>query len=130
MSQNVSIEEDVGTTCVSITSKLFTCMPIFISIAYRTDNPKKIDYVRIFGSSKHSTCAQTFLDSLSDLLTFSIRRIRNNTEATLLTKALRHHQCLNCPPNEKHYKSCVDAIGQTLEKFLTKEGLPDNETTP
>ena len=116
----VSIEKEFGTHYKSKTYIKRTCQDIFIIVAYRNDNPEKIDFIRIVSSSRKNPCATSFMDAISDLLTFSIRRIRNSYERDAIIKNLRHQQCLNCPPNKDHTKSCSDAIGQVLQDVLQK----------
>jgi thiazole synthase ThiGH ThiG subunit len=57
---------------------------------------------------------------MADLLTFSVRRIRNEHEAQAIVKNLRYHKCDRILPNKDHITSCVDAIGQVLEQEFTK----------
>ena len=115
--KNLNIEP-FGTTYKSRTYKKRTCKDIYITIAYREDDPKKIDFVRIQATSKDNNCAVSFLEAFSDMLTFAIRRIRNKHEAEAIVKNLRFHKCLNCPPNKDHIQSCSDAVGQVLEQVL------------
>ena len=121
MSETLPIGEEFGTTCKSITYKKQTCKDIYITIAYRTEDEKKIDFIRINATSKDNNCATSFMDAMSDILTFAIRRIRNKHEAEAIIKNLRFHKCLNCPINKNHITSCSDAIGQILEKVLVVE---------
>ncbi len=113
-----SIQDELGTINKSITYRKKTCKDIYVIVAYRDDEPEKIDYIRINASSKDNNCAVSFMEALSDILTFAIRRIRNEHEAKAIIKNLRFHKCLNCPPNKDHTTSCSDAIGQVLEKVL------------
>jgi hypothetical protein len=118
----MSENSDIGTTCKSRTYKKRTCRDIYITVAYKEDDPKRIDYIRIIASTKEGGCPVSFMESIADLLTFSIRRIRNIHEARSIVKNLRFQKCLECPPNEEHSQSCADAIGQVLENVLqTKE---------
>lgn len=116
--QSMNTETPIGTTCKSITYRKDTCGSIYIVIAYKEDEPEKVDYLRIIASTKPGACAVSFLEALADTLTFSIRRIRNIHEAKAIVKNLRYHKCLNCPPNKDHTTSCSDAIGQVLTKVL------------
>jgi len=116
MSEDTSIQPSLGTTCNSRTYKKTTCKDIYITFAYKEDEPKKIEYVRINASSKENNCAVSFMETLADTLTFAIRRIRNEHEAAAIVKNLRFHKCLNCPVNKDHTTSCSDAIGQVLER--------------
>ena len=118
MSQNTVIEEDIGTTYISKTYVKRTCQDIYITVAYRPDAPDKIEFIRIISSSRRNNCATSFMETISDLLTFAIRRIRNKYEAEAIIKNLRFHKCLNCPPNKDHTVSCADAIGQVLSDVL------------
>ncbi len=113
-----SIQEEIGITSKCITFKKHTCKDIYCIIAYREDEPEKIDYIRINASSKDNNCAVSFMEALSDILTFAVRRIRNEHEARAIIKNLRFHKCLGCPPNPDHITSCADAVGQILEKVL------------
>lgn len=113
-----TIDDSIGTTSKSKTYKKRTCKDIYITVAYREDEPEKIDYVRIISSTKENTCATSFIESLSDMLTFAIRRIRNKHEAQAIIKNLRWQKCLNCPPNKDHTTSCSDAVGQVLQEVL------------
>ena len=113
-----SIKEEIGTTSNCVTYKKQTCKDIYVIVAYREDEPEKIDYIRINASSKDNNCAVSFMEALSDILTFAVRRIRNEHEAKAIIKNLRFHKCLNCPVNKDHTTSCSDAIGQVLEKVL------------
>ncbi|MFA5388849.1 MAG: hypothetical protein WC312_03745 [Candidatus Omnitrophota bacterium] len=117
MNKSAYIEE-VGNTNRSITYKKDTCGSIYIIVAYREEEPERVDYIRIIASTKPGACAASFLEALADTLTFSIRRIRNEYEARAIVKNLRFHKCLNCPANKDHITSCSDAIGQVLEKVL------------
>jgi len=137
MAQNQPVHEvaenddlsPIGTTCKSITYKKRTCKDIYIIIAYREDAPEKIDYIRINASSKENNCACSFIEALADLLTFAVRRIRNEHEATAIVKNLLSHKCLNCPPNQEHITSCADAIGRVLGKVLNIYEKKEETTT-
>jgi len=118
MTNKPDIQEDCLTHQKSITYRKHTCKDIYIIVVYRHDEPEKIDYIRINSSSKDNNCAVSFMEALSDILTFAIRRIRNKYEAQAIVKNLRQHKCLNCPPNEEHITSCSDAIGQVLNEIL------------
>ena len=123
--KKLNIEDKLGTTYKSRTYKKQTCKDIYITIAYREDDPKKIDFVRIQATSKDNNCAVSFLEAFSDMLTFAIRRIRNKHEAEAIVKNLRFHKCLNCPVNKDHITSCSDAIGQVLLQEFTNGEIPE-----
>lgn len=112
-------ENDIGTCCNSKTyRKVLPCLTLYVCINYKED--KKIDYIKIYGGQHGEVgCGETFFQALSDLLTFSIRRIRNEHEAKAIIKTLRYHKCNKRIPNEEHLTSCADAIGQVLEKELS-----------
>ncbi len=122
----MNIETDIENSYISRTYKKETCDKIYITIAFRQDEPKRVEFIRIFGSTKTNNCPNSFFEALADTLTFSIRRIRNNFEAQQICKNLRYHKCLACPPNKNHITSCSDAIGQVLEEVLLKENLEEN----
>ena len=115
---NTAEVEYIGTTSPSRTyKKQLPCLTLYICINYKEDN--KIDYIKIYGGQHGEVgCGETFFQALSDLLTFSIRRIRNEHEAKAIIKTLRYHICNKKIPNPDHTQSCVDAIGQVLEKEL------------
>jgi len=117
MTETVSIDEFFK----SKTYSKRTCRDIYVIVAYRNDSPEKIEFIRINASSRANNCAVSFMEAFSDILTFAIRRIRNKHEANAIIKNLRHHKCLNCPPNKDHTTSCSDAIGQVLEEVLKYE---------
>ena len=96
--------------------KTLPCLSFYMAINYKEDG--KIDYIKIFGGRKDNDCGGSFLESMADMLTFSIRRIRNEHEAKAIVKNLRFHKCNRCVANREHITSCVDAIGQVLEKEL------------
>jgi hypothetical protein len=84
-----------------------------------------VDFVKIFGSSRSNECGCSYLETLGDLLSFSIRRIRNKHEAVAICKALRDHKCNKQTPNPEHITSCSDALGRVLMDVLnvTEEEL-------
>lgn len=113
--------EDIGSVGLSRTYKRETCKPLYITLVFQKDEPKKIDYVLIASTSKANNCSVSLLSSMADLLSFGIRRIRNEHEARALVKNLRHNKCLACPPNRTHLTNCSDAVGQVLEEVLFNE---------
>jgi hypothetical protein len=119
MMEKVNPEIDIGSVNTAKTyKKSLSCHNIYININYKDDG--KIDYIKIFGGHKNSDCGCSFLEAIADLLTFSIRRIRNEHEAKSIVKNLRYHKCHKILPSPEHLSSCVDAIGQVLEKELLK----------
>jgi hypothetical protein len=115
-------------SCIEIVNKSKTfrkwtpCGNIYIQVAFKADSPDKIDYILIDGGNKEIDCGKSWLQSLADILTFSIRRIRNQHEADAIVKNMRGHRCNKYVPNKDHVGSCVDAIGQVLETLLCAEG--------
>jgi hypothetical protein len=117
----MNIQQDIElieTNCPSRTyKKVLPCLTLYITIAYKED--KKIDFIKVYGGQQGELgCGETFYQSLSDLLTFSIRRIRNEHEAKAIIKTLRYHKCNLRTANVENLTSCVDAIGSVLEKEL------------
>ena len=117
--------EEIGTPSKSKTYRKRTCKDLYIIVAYREDKPERVDYIRINASSKDNNCAVAFLEAMSDILTFAVRRIRNRHEAQAIVKNLRQHKCLNCPPNAEHLTSCSDALGVVLQEVLN--AIPEEE---
>lgn len=119
----------IGTDYPSMTyRKTCGCGNLYITIA--KDEDGKIAFIRIFGGNKSSPCGASFYETLGDMLTFSIRRIRNKHEAQAIVKNMRYHRCNNITPNPEHLVSCVDAIGKVLEGVLNvKEEKETTQTT-
>ena len=128
MTPETPIDQELGTTYKSVTYKKRTCKDIYITVAYKEDDPEKIDFIRLTTTTRSNNCAVSFCEALSDILTFAIRRIRNQYEAEAIIKNLRFHKCLNCPPNTDHTQSCSDAIGQVLQVVLIKTEENNKET--
>ena len=117
-----SIQELTETIGKSITYKKHTCRDLFITVVYKEDEPDRVDFIRIVASTKEGGCPVSFMEALADMLSFSIKRIRNIHEARQIVNNLRWQKCLECPANEEHITSCSDAIARVLEKVLkTKE---------
>ena len=113
-----SSKEETGVTYKSKTYRKPTgCGNIYITVTFRDEAPEKIEFIRIIGSGSNN-CGGSFYESLSDMLTFSIRRIRNQYEADSIVKNLRHHRCNKIIPNRNHITSCSDAVGQVLHQVL------------
>ena len=123
------IQELTEPTPKSITYKKSTCRDIYITIVYKTDEPERVDYIRIVTTTKEGGCPVSFMEAFADMLTFSIRRIRNIHEARQIVKNLRYKKCLACPPNKDHSLSCCDAIGMVLEKVLNTDEKEKETTT-
>lgn len=119
--------EEFGSMGKSMTCKKTTCCDIYITVVYREDEPKKVDYIRLVASSKNGGCPVAFMEALADTLTFSVRRIRTEHDARSIVKNLRYHKCLQCPPNKDHTTSCSDAIGQVLGKVLNTDEKKEKE---
>jgi len=120
-----SIDEIVGTCSVSKTyRKSLPCLNLYVAVVYKIDEPEQIDYIKIHGTNRATDCSHSFLESLSDILTFSIRRIRNKHEAIAICKSLRDHHCNRQQPNREGIKSCVDAIGRVVQEAL---GISESE---
>jgi hypothetical protein len=100
------------------------CGHIYVTITFREDKPNRIDYVKIQGCTKQNDCLGSFTEAIADLLSFSIRRIRNKHEAEAIIKALRHHRCNRIAPSSEHTTSCADAIAQVLQKELNIDEVP------
>jgi len=87
-------------------------------VAYRVDEKDKIDYIKIHGTSRGDDCGCSYHEGVADLLTFSIRRIRNHHEAIAIVKNLRDHKCHRMRPNKEKITSCLDAIGRAIQDAL------------
>ena len=96
------------------------CGYIYITIAFKFDDPNKVEFLRIAGQGVND-CGASFYESLADMTTFAIRRIRNEHEARAIIKNLRYHRCNRYTPNKDRITSCSDAVGQVLQKILIKE---------
>jgi hypothetical protein len=115
--------ENIGITRTY--KKTTPCLNLYIAIVMRDDEKDKVDYVRISGTSRKDDCGCAYISTLADLLTFSIKRIRNHNEAKLIVKALRDQKCNRYAPNREKITSCPDAIGRAVQDALgvTEEEL-------
>lgn len=113
-----TLDTDIETTCNSKTyRKTLPCGKLYICLNYKPDG--KIDYIKTYSGKQDNDCGGSFCEAISDLLTFAIRRIRNEHEAKAIIKTLRYHKCNKIVANADHLTSCADAIGQVLEKELS-----------
>ena len=117
------VDDCIGTSGKSKTYRRLggNCGHIYVTLVFKNDKPNRIDYIKLQGCTKTNDCGGTFMDSLSDILTFAVRRIRNKFEADAIIKALSYHRCNRIVPNKDHTTSCVDAIGQVLKEVLIKD---------
>jgi len=120
----IETEQPIGTTLNSRTyRKEVGCGHIYLTLVFREDKPNRIDYVKIEGCKKRNDCGNAPLEAIADLLSFSIRRIRNQHEADAIIKALSNHRCNRVIPNPDHIVSCYDAIGKVLKKELIADEI-------
>jgi len=123
-------ETDIGTDWKEKTYRKPTgCGNIYIIVNFRNDAPDRIESIKIQGCTKTNDCLNSWAESLSDLLTFAIRRIRNKYEAEAIIKALAYHRCNKVFPNPEHITSCVDAISRVLKEVLIVEEKKEKEVT-
>ncbi|MEM3036137.1 MAG: hypothetical protein QXS18_04955 [Thermoplasmata archaeon] len=116
------IINDIETIWVSKTyAKQTGCGKIYIIVAYKINEPNRVDFIKIFGCTKTNDCLNSNMEALSDLLTFAIRRIRNKYEADAIIKACAYHRCNKVIPNQEHIVSCVDAVSKVLLQILNRE---------
>lgn len=117
---------EIGTKFPSKTYKKFTaCGNLYITIVTNLDS--KVEFIRISGNTKELDCGASFFETLSDMITFSVRRIRNQYEADSIIKNLRYHRCNKIVPNKEHIVSCSDAIGQVLQSVIGKNENQNQE---
>ena len=112
---------DIGSCFKSRTYARETpCGRLYITISFRNEPDKqdKIEFIRIV-SFKANECGASFFESLSDLLTFAIRRIRNNYEADAIIKSMEFHRCNKVFPGKK--LSCSDAVASVLKEVFNEE---------
>jgi len=123
--ENKHITSDIENTWDSRTYRKWSpCSNLYITVAVRKDDPQRVEFIRVIGDGKNE-CGGSWYDAMSDLLTFSIRRIRNEHEARAIVKNLKFHNCNKKIANKEHISSCSDAIGRVLEEVLF--GLPTKE---
>jgi len=103
------------------------CGHIYVMVVFRDDKPNRIDYIKIQGCTKSNDCGGSWAESIADLLSFSIKRIRNKHEAEAIIKALKHHRCNRIAPNKDHTTSCVDAIAQVLQEELKVDEISEQK---
>lgn len=104
------------------------CGHIYVMVVFRDDKPNRIDYIKIQGCTKYNDCGGSWAESIADLLSFAIRRIRNKYEAEAIIKSLKHHRCNRITPNQEHTTSCSDAIARVLQEELKVDEEEEKET--
>lgn len=107
----------IETPCKSKTyKKSLTCLDLYINPVFNDEG--KIEFIKIYATNKKDNCGCSFYEAIADLLTFSIRRIRNHHEAVAICRSLRGHRCLGNVANEKRITSCADAIARAIMEAL------------
>lgn len=91
------------------------CGSLYLTIAYKPDG--KFNFIKI-NAEKDCQCGNAWVDSMSDVITFAIRRA-SQEEIKPLLKQLTGHICNNKRPNKYHISSCPDALGKILQEELT-----------
>jgi hypothetical protein len=115
VNQKATPEEDIKLNeNKSITySHKTACGQLYMTFVYKDD--EKLDYVLIEGEG--GECGKAFCNSMADMLTFSLKRIRPSyeNEISAIIKNFIGHRC-----NKQFVgvTSCPDAIGQILKKVL------------
>lgn len=95
-----------------------TCEGSIYVVVNRDDN-NKFCSLQIYPPAKKSSCGYSHSFAIQDLVTFGIKKSENQREINVVIKALSGHHCNAMPPNEKHCKSCSDAIASILkEEFV------------
>ena len=117
----------IGDTWRSETYKYTTfCGSLYVIISYKFEEKDKIEFVRIVNDGQPD-CGGSFTEALADMLTFAIRRIRNEHEAKAIIKNLRYNRCNKYVINKDKIMSCSDAIGRVLQKVLEKNGVKNGK---
>lgn len=103
---------------ISKTYQRKTCEGHIYIIVNRKENGEFVS-ILINPPSKNNDCGCSYAYALQDLLTFSLRRAKEEGEIKLICKAVAGHYCNAMPPSRHHCKSCVDAVAQVIkEEFV------------
>ena len=90
-----------------------------IRVVVNRDDNGKFCSIQIYPPAKENNCGYSYAFALQDILTFALRRAENQREINLIIKSVSGHFCNAMPPNEKHCRSCADAVGGVLrEEFV------------
>jgi len=93
-----------------------------IYIMVNHNNKGEFDSIQIYPPAKNNNCGYSWAFALQDLVTFALRRVKDNDDIRLIIKSIAGHNCNAMPPNKQHCKSCVDALSKVVkENFLIKE---------
>jgi len=97
-----------------------TCSGSLYIIVNRDDN-NKFCSILINPPSKTNECGGSYAYGLQDLATFALKRAEGKRDINLIIKALSGHHCNAMPPNEKHCKSCSDALAGILKEEFAND---------
>lgn len=92
-----------------------------IRVVVNRDDNGKFCSIQIYPPAKENNCGYSYAFALQDLLTFALKRADGEREVNLILKAVSGHYCNAMPPNEKHCRSCSDAIGQMIRGEFTND---------
>ena len=85
-----------------------------IRVVVNRDDNDKFCSIQIYPPAKENNCGYSWAFAVQDLLTFTLKRAENQKDINIILKAVSGHFCNAMPPNEKHCKSCPDAVGQII----------------
>ena len=92
-----------------------TCEGSIYIIVNRDDN-NKFCSIQIHPPAKENNCGYSYAIALQDLLTFGLRKAEDDKEIRMVVKAIAGHYCNGMPPNERHCRSCSDAVAQVVKE--------------
>ena len=92
-----------------------TCEGSIYIIVNRDDN-NKFCSIQIYPPAKDNNCGYSYAFALQDLLTFCLKKAESDKEIRMIYKAIASHYCVGMPPNEKHCRSCSDAVAQAVKE--------------
>ena len=108
----------------SMYCKKIGCGKIYVNIVRRSNGD--FHFIQLFGKSDND-CGGSFRDALANILTFAIRRAKDESEIRAIIKGLVSQRCNKIVANEEHITSCADAIAKTLKEALLIDEPPKKE---
>lgn len=75
--------------------------------------------LHIKGSTKATPCGESWIDPMSKIITFALRRaLWEGSAQQGILKHLFGHRCNECAVNADRTTSCTDAIAKSVDEYL------------
>jgi len=104
---------------ISKTYQRKTCEGSIYIVVNRDDN-NKFCSIQIYPPAKETNCGYSWAFAVQDLLTLCFKKAENDKDIRMIHKAIASHYCVGMPPNEKHCRSCSDAISQAIKEEFSE----------